>query len=168
MTRSRTGLVGHTRAGCSSTSFVRERCLDGGEFWLGAIDPLSEVLESVDPGRWVWNVGGVDVGFVSRAGEGYVGALAGGVARDDQVGGVGRVPLGWECVLHVGEAEVGLGDLAFLEAQFGAVREAELERAGSRVDACELITSPAKPSIRSATAPVIPSVGRASEIAAIS
>ena len=54
---------------------------------------------------------------------------------DDEVGGVGGVALGWEWVLDVGEAEVGLGDLALVEVEFGAVREAEIDGAGSRVDA---------------------------------
>ena len=88
-----------------------------------------------------WSVGGVgavDVGFVSGPGEGDVGAFACGVTGDDEVGGVGGVPLGWEWVLDVGEAEVGLGDLVLVERQFGAVREAEIDGARFRVDVHDL------------------------------
>jgi hypothetical protein len=47
--------------------------------------------------------GGVEVGVVAGAGEGDVGALAGGVFGDDEVRGVGGDPLCGEGVLDVGQ-----------------------------------------------------------------
>lgn len=123
------------RVECSvDCGFVGERGVDRGEFWFGPADPIGDVLEPVEFGGSVWLVGGVDVGFVSGAGEGDVGALACGVGGDDEVGGVAGVPLGGEGVLHVGEAEIGLGDLVVVEPQFGAVRETDINGARFRVD----------------------------------
>jgi hypothetical protein len=57
-------------------------------------------------------VAGVEVGLLAGTGERDVGPFAGGVLRDDQVCGVGRLALGGERVLHVCETYRGLAHLA--------------------------------------------------------
>ena len=66
---------------------------------------------------------GMDLSALAGARDRDVCAISGCVLGDDQVGAVGRLSLGGERMLHVGQSHVGLIDLALIEGCVSAVGE---------------------------------------------